>query len=362
MTTGELSAPAAATAATDPRPEPAKPRRQLSTDYAELRRTIRERGLLETSPRYYALKSTATIALFALGVVLALTLTHPVLLLLDAVYMGFASTQLGLIGHDVAHRQVFRTRTAVDRVGVLLGNLAIGTSYSWWTAKHNEHHANPNHLTADPDIDFPVVALFAEQMSSRPRIMRPFLRWQAYYFPFLFPLQAFSFRAHSVRFLLAGRSRFPVRESAALLTHVALYVLLLLQFEGWAIAVAFLVVHQATFGLYNASIFAPNHKGMPSVSEGEGERLDFLREQVLTARNVRGQPLIDFWYGGLNYQIEHHLFPTMPRNRLGKAQPIVRAFCEEHGIEYHETGLLRSYREVIGHMRDVSAGAEPVRV
>jgi fatty acid desaturase len=290
------------------------------------------------------------------GVVLALTLTHPALLLLDAVYLGFVSTQIGLLGHDVAHRQVFRTRRAVNRVGVLVGNLAIGTSYSWWTTKHNAHHANPNHLTADPDIDFPVVAMFAEQLNSRPRVVRPFLRWQAYYFVFLFPLQAFSIRSESVRFLLAGRSRFPLRESIALAAHLVLYVALLIQLESWAIAVAFMLVHQATFGVYNVLIFAPNHKGMPNVTEDK--RLDFLREQVLTARNVRGHPLVDFWYGGLNYQIEHHLFPTMPRNRLAEAQPIVRAFCEERGIDYYETGLLRSYREVIGHLNEVATSAE----
>ncbi|MDA0256910.1 MAG: acyl-CoA desaturase [Chloroflexi bacterium] len=352
MTAGEIATRAPG-AGTEARRKPARP---LATDYAELRRTIRARGLLDPSPRYYALKSALTVGLLVLGIVLALVLTHPVLLLLDAVYMGFASTQIGLIGHDIAHRQVFRTRTPIDRVGVLVGNLAIGTSYSWWTSKHNEHHANPNHLTADPDIDFPIIAMFAEQMASRPRFVRPFLRWQAYYFPFLFPLQAYSFRAHSVRFLLAGRSRFPLRESAALVAHALLYVLLLLQFESWPIAVAFLLVHQASFGVYNASIFAPNHKGMPNMSEGV--RLDFLREQVLTARNVRGHPLVDFWYGGLNYQIEHHLFPTMPRNRLGKAQPIVRAFCEERGIEYYETGMLRSYREVITHLDEVGRGVQ----
>jgi fatty acid desaturase len=354
VTTGELVMPAASAT-----PGPTRSRRPLATDYAELRRTIREHGLLETSPRYYVIKSTLTVALFALGVVLALTLTHPVLLLLDAVYMGFASTQIGLIGHDIAHRQVFRKRTPVDRVGVLVGNLAIGTSYSWWTSKHNEHHANPNHQTEDPDVSFPIVAMFAEQMETRPRMVRPFLRWQAYYFMFLFPLQAYSFRAQSIRFLLAGKARFPLREWIALAAHVALYAVLLLQFESWPIAIAFLVVHQASFGVYNASIFAPNHKGMPSTIGNE--RLDFLREQVLTARNVRGHPITDFWYGGLNYQIEHHLFPTMPRNRLGKAQPIVKAFCEKRGVDYYETGMLRSYREVIEHLHEVSRSVRPAQ-
>lgn len=103
------------------------------------------------------------------------------------------------------------------------------------------------------------------------------------------------------------------------------------------------MVHQLTFGLYNSSVFASNHKGMPLTADGR--RMDFFREQVLTSRNVTGRRLTDFWYGGLNYQIEHHLFPTMPRCNLSKAQPIVEAFCAEQGVSYHSTGLFASYRE-----------------
>jgi fatty acid desaturase len=70
---------------------------------------------------------------------------------------------------------------------------------------------------------------------------------------------------------------------------------------------------------------------------------------------VRAHPLTDFWYGALNYQIEHHLFPTMPRNKLREAQQIVRAYCEQHSIPYHETGMLQSYQEILGYLHAVSA-------
>jgi fatty acid desaturase len=80
--------------------------------------------------------------------------------------------------------------------------------------------------------------------------------------------------------------------------------------------------------------FAPNHKGMPTLTEAE--ELDFLRTQVLTSRNVRGSRLVDFLLGGLNCQIEHHLFPNMPRPNLRHAQPLVRAFCARHDLPYTE--------------------------
>ena len=116
-------------------------------------------------------------------------------------------------------------------------------------------------------------------------------------------------------------------------------------------ALAFIAVHQALFGVYMGCSFAPNHKGMPVLSGHED--LDYVQRQVLTSRNVHGNHLTDFALGGLNYQIEHHLFPNMPRPNLRRAHPLIRSFCHEHGIPFAETGLIDSYREVLRHLRDV---------
>jgi fatty acid desaturase len=81
--------------------------------------------------------------------------------------------------------------------------------------------------------------------------------------------------------------------------------------------------------------------------------LDFLRSQVLTARNVRSGRATDLWYGSLNYQIEHHLFPAMPRNRVRAAHQIVRSFCGDVGVPYYETSMLQSYRELLSFLHEV---------
>jgi fatty acid desaturase len=88
---------------------------------------------------------------------------------------------------------------------------------------------------------------------------------------------------------------------------------------------------------------------------GPDEKIDYLRRQVLTARNVSGGRLIAFLLGGLNYQVEHHLFPSMPRPALRHAQPIVRDYCLEHGITYTEAGLIESYRIALRHLDEVGA-------
>ena len=127
----------------------------------------------------------------------------------------------------------------------------------------------------------------------------------------------------------------------------------------WALPVgmafAFLGVQLGLFGLYMGAVFAPNHKGMPIVPKDA--RIDFLRRQVLMSRNVTGTRFVDWFTGGLNHQVEHHLFPSMPRPHLRRARPIVRDFCAQRGISYTETTLFGSYRIVVRYLNEVGLAA-----
>jgi fatty acid desaturase len=198
-----------------------------------------------------------------------------------------------------------------------------------------------------------MIVFAAEQIASRPRALRPVIALQAFVFFTLLPFQAANMRITSAQHLVATGARRPWLQAAIIACHVTLYGALLYSLGGWGIAIAFLVVNQAVFGLYNSSVFASNHKGMAMISDSG--RLDFFREQVLTSRDITGNRFSDFWFGGLNYQIEHHLFPTMPRNRLPEAKLIIEAFCAERGVAHHTTGLFASYREGFLHLHRESA-------
>src|SRR5581483_10993947 len=178
-------------------------------------------------------------------------------------------------------------------------------------------------------------------------------KYQAY---LEFPLYLFSpltFLVLSIIFLCRRKATYIRTEALLLILHYALYIgLLLWRLDLWQI-LPFMIVHHAFFGVYLGSIGAPNHKGMPILDADSPP--DFLHQQVLTARNVTGPPLVDFWYGGLNYQIEHHLFPTMPRNKLRQARPLIKAFCEDHAIAYCETSMLQSYQDILRFLHRVSA-------
>jgi fatty acid desaturase len=232
-------------------------------------------------------------------------------------------------------------------------NLLLGMSYAWWVQKHDAHHSNPNQLHHDPDVEILFLAFDEDQAREKRGIARFFVKYQAFFFFPLLLFQAFSLRYGSIDWLVRRRFKHRILEAGLIVAHFALFLTLVFYcLPGWA-GVAFLAIHQGFMGLYLGSVFAPNHKGMPVVKSDC--QLDYLHQQVLTARNVKGHPLIDFWYGGLNYQIEHHLFPNMPRNLLRKAQPLVKEFCRRHGIAYHETSMARSYKEILQHLHQVSA-------
>ncbi len=304
-------------------------------------------------PWFYVSKAVFNAAALVGVVALALWSPHPAVLVTNALLFGFMLTQIGMLGHDVAHRQVFRRGPGVALAGWTLGNLGMGISYTWWTRKHNQHHANPNHITDDPDASYPMLAMFPEQVALKARWARPIIAIQAYLYPILGAFVFINMRVPSITLLFGRNVPRRIPQAIGLALHWMLFGLLLTQLGGWPQALTFFIVSQVAFSLYNVSVFAPNHKGMMMTSDDEP--LDFLRTQVLTARNVRGSWLIDFWYGGLNYQVEHHLFPTMPRNQLRAAQPLVEQFCIDRGIAYHQTSLGRSYLEIFQHLRGASA-------
>jgi fatty acid desaturase len=327
------------------------------SEYTQLSRQIKQAGLLDRRRGWYAARIGLNLALLAAGWVAFAALGESWWQLVTAAYLAVVFTQLAFIGHDAGHRQLFRSRRANDRVGLLHANLLTGISFGWWVPKHNAHHTNPNHEDLDPDISITALAFTADQASAKSGLVRLLARYQGWLFFPLLLLEAAHLHLASSKAVLRGSGRANTVEGLLLLAHVAGYLTALVWVLSPAQAVAFVVVQQGLFGLYLGCSFAPNHKGMPTLTAAD--ELDFLRRQVLTSRNVAGSRLVDFVLGGLNYQIEHHLFPNMPRPNLRHAQPLIRAFCQQHQIDYSEASLFGSYAQAVRHLHTVGAPLRP---
>ncbi|RZQ63839.1 fatty acid desaturase family protein [Amycolatopsis suaedae] len=321
------------------------------SDYSALSLRIREAGLLRRRYGYYTIKTAGTLLAFAGAWVGFAFIGDSWWQLFIAAGLAVVFAQLAFLGHDAGHKQIFRTRRPNDILGTMHGGL-IGMSYQEWVGGHTRHHANPNHEEHDPDLDISALAFTTKQA----RLKKGFLRWmakhQAWLFFPLLTLEGLNLHVSGIRAVLKGETKARRIEGALLTAHVVGYLTTVFLVLSPGLAVLFVVVHQALWGVYMGCSFAPNHKGMPTMT---GQSADFLRKQVLTSRNIRGGPLTDFVLGGLNYQIEHHLFPNMPRPHLRLAQPIVQSFCAERGIPYSQASLLRSYRHVLEHLHEMGA-------
>ncbi|MEO8744341.1 MAG: acyl-CoA desaturase [Candidatus Dormiibacterota bacterium] len=328
-------------------------------DYADLKRRIQEAGLLRKRPGYYFLSIATNLLLLAGCLIVLFTVGTLWAQALAAVGLAIVSGQLGYQLHDSGHKQMFVKPWKNALVGLVTADLLLGMSYGWWTHKHNLHHGNPNDVDLDPDIKVGAIAYSLDHAMARGPVGRLMAMYQAYLFFPLTTLLAWSMHVTGMTYLIKEQSRYRRLEFVLLAVHAILFLGSLVYFLGPGSALVVVLIYKAVGGAYMASVFAPNHKGMPQTDSNT--HMDFLRIQVLTARNIYSHPLTDLWYGSLNLQIEHHLFPNMPRMNLRLAQPIVKQFCAERGIEYYETSFLQSYRELLGFLNEIGAPLRAAR-
>jgi fatty acid desaturase len=317
------------------------PARDDAALYVELKRRVREAGLFRATPWFYAAQVLLWGGVTA-GILAALVLSDSILRVLLAPLLAVAMTHLSYIAHDAGHRQLFQKPRLNDVVLLILDPI-VGISPSWWMDAHNAHHSYPNDTVLDPNLRVPILAFSPNQMSEKTGVLRFLCRFQAWYYVPIVMFETLNMRLTSIMFLVKG-GRYRLLELAGLATYFATYTAFVLIFLGPWQGALFAVVHQTLLGLYLGMVFAPNHKGM-DVLEHDRE-MSFLERQLITTRNVAPGIATDFMMGGLNYQVEHHLFPNIPRHRLGAARRIVKPFCEQHGLFYYETSIWTSYAEV----------------
>ena len=274
--------------------------------YSRLLRQVKGAGLLERRPGYYTWKIAVTVAMFAAGWAAFVLVGDSWWQLGVAAFLAFVFTQLGFL-----------------------------------------------------DIEMGVLAFTVRQAGARGRFAAVVYRYQAYFFFPLLLLEGISLHVDSVRALVGRANRPRAWETVLFAAHLVGYLGVVFLVLSPVRAVVFILVHQGLFGLYLGCSFAPNHKGMAMLDAGD--RSDFLRRQVLTSRTVRGGRFLDMMLGCLNYQIEHHLFPSMPRPNLRRSQTLIRRFCEQQGLRYSQTTLFGSYAQALRHLHAVGRAVPDTR-
>ncbi|MBN9607088.1 MAG: acyl-CoA desaturase [Actinomycetales bacterium] len=317
---------------------------------------IRETGLLRRARWFYVLLGAGLLLAFGGAVTGFILLGDSWFQLLIAAALGIIFTQAAFLSHEAAHRQVLDSGPANDRLGRLVGVLGVGMSYQWWMTKHTRHHANPNQVGRDPDIEVDVVAFTPESAATQKGLLAMITRRQGWLFYPLLLLEGLNLHWLSIRSLLERRK---VDGRAFEITLFVIRFAVLFGAVFWLLplgmAFAFVGVQLAVFGVYMGTAFAVNHTGMPIVPKEA--RLDFFTKQVRTSRNISGGFWASALLGGLNYQVEHHLFPSMARPHLAKAREIVREHCRTLEVPYTEMPLHRAHAAVVRYLHEVGLAA-----
>lgn len=327
----------------------------LTRSYTALAAIIRESGLMRRTPWFYALVGVAIAIGFAGVITAAVFIGDSWWQLVPAFALGILFTQVAFLAHEAAHRQILTRGPANLRLARVLIAI-VGMSFSWWDNKHTRHHANPNQAHKDPDVAMDTISFLEEDARTATGLRKLITRKQGWLFFPLLTLEGLNLHMHSVRHLLRLQKT-PGRfiELGMLAVRTVLVFGPIFAFLPLGKALAFVAVMLAVFGVYMGGVFAPNHKGMPIIAPDA--RLDFFSKQVRTSRNIRGGWWATSLMGGLNYQIEHHLFPSMARPYLAQTRLIVQEFCKTEGVPYTETTLRQSYARVIAYLNEVGLAA-----
>jgi acyl-lipid Delta6-acetylenase / acyl-lipid (9-3)-desaturase len=337
---------------------------------------LKAAGLFRASLGYYAWKFGSTTALLGASAAACASARSTAGVAGGALLLALFWQQCGWLAHDFAHNQVFRDRRLNDAAVLLIGNVYQGFSMGWWKNKHNTHHAIPNlHESSeakhdgDPDIDtIPFLAWsvrLARKAAPGGESDSPATRWTlahqaALYFPILlFARWTWAVESAKYAFSSAPASplRYPVSERLGLLAHYAWVAALALYATGGspAGALAFVAFAQCAGGILLAIPFGVGHNGMPVYDADK--RPGFAELQVTTTRNVdewAGTPLVGWFMGGLHLQVEHHLFPTVPRHNLAAVRAVIQPLAAKHGVPYRATSLWEGTREVLTHLDGIA--------
>jgi fatty acid desaturase len=314
----------------------------------ELAHRLRRAGCFERADGRYARRLAILVPAFAAAFVALHALRPGALWAALSVATAFASVQLGIVSHDAGHRMVHRRRGWNTFWGHAGMTFACGLSFTHWCLIHDAHHRHAQDESRDPDMQYARLFSVAPRAAAARRgLARRHMRVQHLTFWPLAALYAWSLRGDSIARVVREPARTRI-DRWVLPAHYALWLIAPALVVGpLAAAFAYLAV-STLIGLYLVAIFAPNHIGMPSLTPDAP--VTHLDQQTGTTRDVTGGRTLAIVMGGLEHQIEHHLFPRIVQPRLAAARAVVTAFCAEHGLPHHACSFRSAHREVLRHL------------
>mmetsp|Transcript_69868 Transcript_69868/g.195841 ORF Transcript_69868/g.195841 Transcript_69868/m.195841 type:complete len:524 (-) Transcript_69868:102-1673(-) len=341
-------------------------------DFRAVRQELLRRGLFETDPRFYAKMGTWYVFLFSSALHLSLYGQWSTRLA-GAVLMGVFWQQLAGLGHDLGHSGVTHVFWKDHLIGSVLASL-MGISTCWWKRNHNTHHIVCNSIENDPDIQHMPICAVTPEVWSKPYWSTYYEKWVAMdsfghwavshqdrLYLLVMSLARFNLYVQSVAHLLSKNAmHYRKTELIAFIVYFSWLSAVVLSQKYVIVGVLWLLISHATSGLLHVQI-TTSHWAMETYHGRayNDEKDEWYMTQLKTTMNIDTHPWLDWVHIGLQFQIEHHIYPRLPRHSLRKARVLVKAVCEKHGIGYHEPGFIEAVGETL---QALAAAAKHARV
>ena len=278
--------------------------------------------------------------------------------IISAILLGLAWQQIAFIGHDFGHQNDY---LSINLLIVML----FGTSIQWWKRNHNIHHIDTNSIENDPDIQhLPFICIDSTIIKAQTYYSTYYNKWfnidkvanyfvskQHYLYYLAMAIARVNLYVQSFQLLIYNQVQNRYKELFCLLIYWIWYIYLVSGLELIYERVIFVCISHAVAGLVHVQITL-SHFGMPAHFVEE----KFIENQFKTTLNISSSPYLDWFHGGLQFQIEHHLFPRVPRSNLRALSVKVQRFAKDNNLIYRSLDFISANRLVLKQLSEVAKG------
>jgi fatty acid desaturase 2 (delta-6 desaturase) len=328
--------------------------KDILKDFGKLRNSFIRKGYFKPSQFHVFKRALFIVTLYGVA-----TYTIQYNCIAAALIFGLCGGQCGWLQHEAGHNSLTGNIGLDKLIQEFIMGFGLYVSASKWNRMHNRHHATPQKIGHDVDLETtPFVAFYKNAVSDNKATVRfcspTWLRFQAYTFlpitsGLLVPVywRCYLHTAHMIR---NGKFREIMWTVLGTTTHIGAFMWL----GEHSLGKAFLYHYLSCWlsYIYMFGHFSLSHSTTDTV--GEEENPSWIRYAIEHSVDISTTNYLVGWVMGyLNYQVVHHLFPSMPQYRGYEVSKELVPFCKKYGIEYKRIGYARAWGEMLGNLNSV---------
>lgn len=333
----------------------------VTKDYRELKEKLWNEGWFEADLSYFVYKDIIALSILLIGLVcIVMGESFLVRTVIGGSIVGLALQQVAFVAHDAGHRGIVHPKPGggINWLGWFHGAVCFGVSIEMWVDEHSGHHAMTMRPHEDPQFKYLPVFLISpkelDRFNELSNIEQILAKWLV---PFqhytLIPISMIigRFNLHIISLIYAIKTK-KYYDVGGLILYFAWFGTIASLLPTNEI-IPFVLISYIVAGILHIQLTI-SHLATDSFTAEEDEKEQFFAFQCKTTRNIDSTWIDDWFHGGLQFQIEHHLFPQMPRHYLAKVKPLVEELCIKHNVPYRSTGFFNAVGECLSDFRRLS--------